>query len=426
MKAWYGPERKLWIPNLKVPEHLTGEYPGDYGFDPLNLAAKPDDFAKYREAEVLHGRWAMLAIVGCLVPEALNIGKDPVWFKAGGQLFEGGIDYLGNPELIHAQNAFAIVFFQILLMGTIEAWRWNITNEQDLDRTYPGGYFDPLGFAGTGDKLALQKVKEVKNGRLAMVSIFGYYVQAFYTGVGPIENWTAHLANPFGTNVLSTLDNVAMFASSGMKAWYGPERKLWIPNLKVPEHLTGEYPGDYGFDPLNLAAKPDDFAKYREAEVLHGRWAMLAIVGCLVPEALNIGKDPVWFKAGGQLFEGGIDYLGNPELIHAQNAFAIVFFQILLMGTIEAWRWNITNEQDLDRTYPGGYFDPLGFAGTGDKLALQKVKEVKNGRLAMVSIFGYYVQAFYTGVGPIENWTAHLANPFGTNILSTLDSVAMF
>ena len=68
----------------------------------------------------------MFVIAGCLVPEALNLGKDPVCFKAGGQLLDGGIDYLGNSGFIHAQNASAILFQ--ILMGTIEAWRWNVTN----------------------------------------------------------------------------------------------------------------------------------------------------------------------------------------------------------------------------------------------------------------------------------------------------------
>ena len=127
------------------------------------------------------------------------------------------------------------------------------------------------------------QVKEIRYGRLAMYCVFGYYVPVAVTGRGPVENWASHNADSFAVNRL-TLEiatqytpSVAMFTAVGGKkeaapkvdlsGWSGPHCKKWLgPNTAdsyVLDYLTGEYPGDYGWDSAGNAAGPKTFEPAR-------------------------------------------------------------------------------------------------------------------------------------------------------------------
>ena len=55
------------------PSHLK-RLAGDYGFDPLGLGKDPQALKWYQQAELVHGRTAMTAVAGILIPAVSREG----------------------------------------------------------------------------------------------------------------------------------------------------------------------------------------------------------------------------------------------------------------------------------------------------------------------------------------------------------------
>ena len=218
---------------------------------------------------------------------------------------------------------------------------------------------------------------------------------------------------------------LACSAASGRKSWY--------PGVEGPAYLEGKV-GDYGWDPLGLGKDPVAFAWYRQAELQHARWAMLGCFGVLVQE--NVFPDMFWYNAA--LPE---NLPGAPYLPEGVNLAALLGIQFLLMHYVEVRRWQdykqpgSVNQDPIFKDYSvpnaevgypgGGFFDPLGFTrdslqgqpGTSASFKTLQLKELKNGRLAMVSFAGFTLQAQVTGNGPQQNLLDHFSDPSNQTIV---------
>lgn len=171
----------------------------------------------------------MLFTFGALAPEILSVNGADVpgaqWFETGAAMLNGGtlswfIAPFGQVSIPFTLPV--VVLVNTALMAAVETFRRNGTGPagyapgvgkfdpsvfDGMDELYPGGPFDPLGLADDPEVFAELKVKEIKNGRLAMVAALGFAFQALVTKEGPYTNLVKHLAGPFDYNLLTILGN---------------------------------------------------------------------------------------------------------------------------------------------------------------------------------------------------------------------------
>jgi light-harvesting complex I chlorophyll a/b binding protein 1 len=180
----------------------------------------------------------------------------------------------------------------------------------------------------------------------------------------------------------------------------------WLPGSDAPAWLPDDLPGNYGFDPLGLSKDPASRQRFQESEVIHCRWAMLGAAGVLGVEALGFGN---WYDAPLWAINGGAPtWFGINVPFDLNTLLAIEF---VAMAAAESRRGD---EADATkRIYPGGAFDPLNFA-KGD-IETMKLKEIKNGRLAMLACLGFVAQHAATGKSPLAALGEHISNPWGAN-----------
>merc|ERR1711865_531431 len=206
-----------------------------------------------------------------------------------------------------------------------------------------------------------------------------------------------------------------------------PTMSKAVPFLRQPYSCDGTMPGDFGFDPLNLGiydltvasaynrvgandgfsdrSTSDIMKDYREAELKHGRLAMLAAIAWPVQELLqpflaaklNL-PNQVYEQAGmnPSLINGGLDHL--PMLATLTSFFA-------LAAALEAKGLAIKKEQG-DDWMPGDLqVDPLLLWANADdrKKFLFRSEEVMAGRAAMLAVTAYVAQEAITKI-PVFHW----------------------
>nr|CAM33408.1 light harvesting complex protein 5 precursor [Guillardia theta] len=178
-----------------------------------------------------------------------------------------------------------------------------------------------------------------------------------------------------------------------------------VPFLKQPTNLDGSLPGDVGFDPLGFS-EVFDVKVLREAELKHGRIAMLAVLGWLVQESYTF---PFFDKVSPIEAHDLLVKSGGMSQILLWTSFLEIFGGIALFQTIQGTR------------YPGDFsFDPLGLSAGKNEANLEKYQlaEIKHGRLAMIAFGGFAHQYFITKQGVFEQLGTSSPSPASLRLTS--------
>mmetsp|Transcript_135688 Transcript_135688/g.421574 ORF Transcript_135688/g.421574 Transcript_135688/m.421574 type:complete len:196 (-) Transcript_135688:67-654(-) len=164
--------------DVAQPALVPSEQPGAVMplgfFDPLGFSKSPlmtfkgdpNGFKHLREAEIKHGRVAMMAATGSVIAHYVKMP---------------GFD--GVPTGLAALNtSTGTAGFSVLLLGVglLEASRWMKPAAQ------PGSYGDPFSFGQYTEEM---RNKELNNGRMAMFAVTGQLAAELTTGLDPVQQF---------------------------------------------------------------------------------------------------------------------------------------------------------------------------------------------------------------------------------------------
>lgn len=230
----------------------------------------------------------------------------------------------------------------------------------------------------------------------------------------------------FATSLKSSEDTTEADLTAGLNINEEPAEPVvelingWSPNPSLPCFgLPGAVAPTGYFDPLGFAQTGIslvDIKRYREAEVMHSRVAMLACVGYLAGEAIS-GPFSIAGPANDQLQQ-----MPGPAFAFLTLAIGAAELKRATIGWVEPslTSWTKTLFTLRDSYYPGDVgFDPLGLKPTrAEDFADMQTRELQNGRLAMLGVAGMcaqelvnhktilatieFYQKVYSGINPYE------------------------
>jgi len=149
----------------------------EFKYDPLNLAESYKPFLPwFREAEIKHGRTAMLAVMGFIATDFVRIPVDMYSFEA----IPNTID--AHDALLKTGPMYQLLFWVGLMDILVTAPGVVATYEGERE---PGDFAFGTKFAPKDDAgMQKKKVAELLNGRLAMIAVGGIATQSIISGHG--------------------------------------------------------------------------------------------------------------------------------------------------------------------------------------------------------------------------------------------------
>jgi light-harvesting complex I chlorophyll a/b binding protein 1 len=189
------------------------------------------------------------------------------------------------------------------------------------------------------------------------------------------------------------------------------ERSAAIPFLPRPANLDGSYVGDVGFDPMYLSSIPKDFSGFiqppqwesskgiptlywmREAELKHSRVCMLAWFGWVAADG-GFGF-PLRFPGELYSVESIPSSYAAHDVLVSQGSMGFLLLAVALVEFCSAAVLVEVAKGENDREAGDYTLDPLNFlkGKSEEEVNRMKMREIANGRLAMLAFAGVVTQA---------------------------------